>query len=494
MILRALFLLISVAVLRGEIVYKIRLSAAEGSTVVELAAERYVAAVLAGESGTFENQEALKAMAVAARSYAAYFRSRHAAEGYDFCSTTHCQRVILKDANGRYAQAAEATRGQLLWFQSKPAFTAYTRNCGGRSEAARTVWPNESAPYLIVHDDPYCTRGNRDAWRWQITAADLSRSLTEAGMEVPAELSRVVVLDHSSSGRVRTLSLVGGEGSKLISGSSFRFAIGRTLGWNTIRSEQYQVRSANSVIDFAGRGSGHGVGLCQEGAAEMAAEGKTYQQILGFYYPGASVSVLANDLKWKSLQGRQATVFAIDLNTARKTLRIVDEISSELKSRYGFERPIGLQIYVYPDLESYRNGTGEPGWVAAHTAGVKIETQPFIVLQQHGGFTPVMRHELLHATVESEAKPGLPWWFREGLVECLAGDPAAGSATMPTNDKQISKRSDAAAAHNFYRAAGERVAELRMRYSTRELLRWVKFGVPEAVIRSSSSKQPANSR
>ena len=100
-----------------------------------------MAAVLAGEVGSFRNEEALKAMAVAARTYAAYFRSRHRIEGYDFCSTTHCQRAILEDAGGRFKKAAEATRGQLLWFHSKPAFAVYSQDCGGKSEAAHAVWP-----------------------------------------------------------------------------------------------------------------------------------------------------------------------------------------------------------------------------------------------------------------------------------------------------------------------------------------------------------------
>ncbi|MGH9697364.1 MAG: SpoIID/LytB domain-containing protein, partial [Bryobacteraceae bacterium] len=212
-----LLLVMAAAIGRGEIIYKVRLSAGEGGAVVKLPQERYVAAVLAGEVGSFRNEEALKAMAVAARTYAAYSQSRHRAKGYDFCSTTHCQRVILKDAGGRFQKAAEATRGQLLWFHSKPAFAVYTQDCGGKSEAARAVWPAAQAPYLAVHADPYCRTNSRAAWTWEIAVATLSEALAQAGMRVPARLRQVTIVKRTSSGRALTLSLAGDGGSSLIS-------------------------------------------------------------------------------------------------------------------------------------------------------------------------------------------------------------------------------------------------------------------------------------
>ncbi|HXR76497.1 MAG TPA: SpoIID/LytB domain-containing protein [Bryobacteraceae bacterium] len=496
--MRTLLLLVMAAAIgRGEIIYKVRLSAGEGGAVVELPQERYVAAVLAGEVGAFRNEEALKAMAVAARTYAAYFRSRHRAEGYDFCSTSHCQRAILKDAGGRFQKAAEATRGQLLWFHSRPALAVYTQDCGGRSEAARAVWSAARAPYLTVHADPYCRISSRSEWTWEIAAATLGDALREAGMRVPTRFRQVVVVKQTTSGRVRTLSLAGNGESSLISASSFRFAVGRTLGWKTIRSDRYAVKSVNGNIRFEGRGQGHGVGLCQDGADEMAVEGKTYRQILNFYYPGASVSVLANDVKWTSVHGEHASIFAARKTTAAEVAQLTNEEISALRSRYGLAAPANLKIYVYPDMESYRNGTGEPGWVAAHTFGTQIETQPLQTLQQHGGFRPVVRHELLHAIVESMARSGLPLWFREGLVENLAGDHvhlAPAQKSGQAADGNIGSREDAVRTRDAYAAAEKRVAQLRARYGIAELLRWVREGLPEEIARSSASKKPANIR
>ena len=147
-------------------------------------------------------------------------------------------------------------------------------------------------------------------------------------------------------------------------------------------------------------------------------------------------------------------------------------------------------------MDAYRNGTGEPGWVAAHTVGSRIETQPFDTLEKHGGFGPVLRHELLHTIIEAEAKPGTPLWFREGLVEELAGNrlPSNHNEMRPPRGSSIARRDDPAATRAAYHAAAERVARLRSRYGTAALLRWVREGIPEEVTRSSTSKNPANSR
>jgi stage II sporulation protein D len=488
--IRALLLtVLCAAVSHAEVAYKVRLSTSEGANVITLPAERYVAAVLAGEAGTFRNEEALKAMAVAARSYAAYFRSRHPTQGYDFCSTTHCQRLILKDADGRFLKAAEATRGELLWYQSKPALAVYTQDCGGKSESARTR-------YLLVHKDPYCVARGQGLWSWTSTATRIHQALTSAGLQSPPALNRIVVRERTASGRARTLSLIGSSGSMPISAGSFRLAIGRTLGWNTLRSDWYDSQSINGAIRFQGRGKGNGAGLCQDGADEMAAQGYTYKEILNFYYPGTTVSVLANDVKWTEYRTAHATIFTAKLAIGRRAAKTAETELEKLQSRYNLSPPPGLAIYIYPSMDSYRNGTGEPGWVAAHTVGSRIETQPFDMLEKHGGLGPVLRHELLHAMIEAEAKPATPLWFREGLVEELAGNqrPSDQNEARPSDASSIAKRDDPATTRAAYHAAAERVARLRARYGTAALLRWVREGIPDEVTRSSTSRNPANNR
>ena len=111
-----------------------------GTQTLEMPIEKYVAAVLAGESNSFRSDEALKAMAVAARSYGLHFRGRHQGEGFDLCATTHCQRVEPGAVTSRIESVVSATAGEVLWYEGKPVFACYSRDCGGLTEDAAAVW------------------------------------------------------------------------------------------------------------------------------------------------------------------------------------------------------------------------------------------------------------------------------------------------------------------------------------------------------------------
>ncbi len=495
MIRASCVLLVFTATLTASVTYRVRLDAAAAGRIVEMDAEQYVAGVVRGEAGTFHNQEALKAMAVAARTYAAHFHSRHASAGFDFCSTTHCQRLILKPDHDRYWEAAHVTRGELLWFRSQPALAVYTQNCGGRSESVTSVWPSEQAFYLRMHGDPFCRTNSHASWVWQTSLSELGRALQQAGLRVPSALQQVTILRRTGSNRAATLSLIGERETKIIDARTFRFALGRTLGWNTIRSELFTVKTVAGQVRFQGSGAGHGLGLCQDGADEMAATGKSYREILAFYYPGTSLARLANDVHWFSAHGAGMTVFAKTGALASAILQVSLRNSAEIRSQYKFRAALPVSIYVYPDMDSFRNSTGEPGWVAAHTVGTRIELQPYTVLQQRGGFEPILKHELLHATIESVAAPGLPIWYREGLAQYLTGSQQMSAREPLLSDESLVTRRDSwIQTRNADRAAGERVALLRRRYGMAELLRWVSAGLPAAVARSSTSSSPANSR
>ena len=155
---RSAIAILAVSLATAQPSFRVHLSAADGGGVAQVPLERYVAGVLAGESSVFRSSEALKAMAVAARTYAVRLRGRHSAEGFDFCATTHCQRVDLGGIAARLEEAASATAGELLWWEGKPAFTCYTLDCGGRTEDGAAVWPDLAAPYLRAHEDAWCER------------------------------------------------------------------------------------------------------------------------------------------------------------------------------------------------------------------------------------------------------------------------------------------------------------------------------------------------
>lgn len=474
-------LLVAVAlIMRAAPISAATLKVQVNGRVVEMPLEKYVAAVVAGEAGVFRSDEALKAMAVVARTYGVRMRGRHAAEGFDLCSTTHCQRLDLGGLNARVQKAADASAGEMLWYRGKLAFTPYSLDCGGRTEDAAVVWPDESAPYLKSHADEYCVRAGRGAWQWSGDAAGIAQALKKQGLRTPANISGVRVLERTESGRARDLELTG-ETDVRIAAGAFRFAIGRELGWNTLRSDWFDAHVSGGRISFSGRGSGHGVGLCQRGADEMGAEGRSYRDILAYYFPGTEIGVSARGFEWTRLAGEGVTLYT---TAAARDSGVLAEAERALRSdveRTGWTLPRSIEIRVYPDVASFRDATGEPGWVAGFAQGTRIEMQP----GAHAEST--VRHEIWHVLIESRAAPGLPLWFREGLVEWLSGQ--SGSGGGAPDDGALRQTAHAAVAQRAYGDAAAAVSGLAKRYGEGALLRWVTSGIP-----SSVSKPATNSK
>src|SRR5262245_28415010 len=139
--------------------------------------EDYVAAVLAGEAGAFKSIEALKAMAVAIRTFAIRFEGeRHRGESFDFCDTTHCQDFHIGGITDQLRSAVDATEGEIVWFDGRPAATYYHQDCGGHTEAAGSVWPNARAPYLSSRQDPYCLAKGGANWVADVTPDELRQA------------------------------------------------------------------------------------------------------------------------------------------------------------------------------------------------------------------------------------------------------------------------------------------------------------------------------
>src|SRR6185503_16751608 len=136
-----------------------------------------------------------------------------------------------------------------------------------------------------------------DEWHVQISKSDLSRT-------VGRFVSSVQIIERSESGRVRKLSVSG----RPVTATDFRLAIGRTLGWDKLRSDLYEEQDLGDVVSFRGRGQGHGVGLCQTGADVMGQDGHTYRQILAYYYPGTYLGRNAQGLSWEKLPGESLDV------------------------------------------------------------------------------------------------------------------------------------------------------------------------------------------
>lgn len=369
--------------------------------------EEYVAAVLAGESAGFQSDEALKAMAVAARTYALRFRGRHKSEGFDFCDTTHCQDFRVSAVTPRLRAAVEATEGELLWYRGELASSYYTRSCGGHTEAG-------GAPYLPSQNDPYCGSRDREPWSSRIDKSELRSALTAAGVPYDGR-SEVAAASRTESGRVKTLRV----GGRTIAGEEFRLDVGRALGWDRVRSDLYDVSDRGDHLEFKGTGYGHGIGLCQRGAELMGEAGKSYREILAFYYPGTVLGVSARGFAWQTIEGERVDLITTRPQQDRAVLAMADKVVEQAEARTGWALERRVQVRIYPSLDAYRNATGSPGWVAATTRGRVVRLQPAEFLR--GTLEATLRHEFFHVLVESHAKPTTPLWLREGVVLYLSG-------------------------------------------------------------------------
>jgi stage II sporulation protein D len=226
----------------------------------------------------------------------------------------------------------------------------------------------------------------------------------------------------------------------------------------------------------------------------MGVEGRSYRDILAFYYPGAAVGVTARGIQWQRLSGDAMALLTTNPSQDRAVLDSAERQLRELTARTNWPAPRNLEIYLYPDVDSFRNGTGEPGWVAARTAASRVDLQPAAILRRRGVLDETLQHELLHALVESQARADLPLWFREGIVEYLAGStPRDGPPRIPP-ESDLRQTTDAARARRAYDDAARTVADLVKRYGEAAVLEWVKRGIPPEVMKTSDNQAPRKSR
>ena len=456
--------------------------------IARLTMEEYTAEVVQGETSGDMPPEALRAMAVAARTYATRFRERHKAEHFDFCDSTHCQ-FVNENIAPAVAAAVEQTHGELLWDHGKPVAAYYHQDCGGKTEAARNVWPEAEGAGSNVHSDPYCVRVSKP-WRSEISRRDLEAVLKGSGLRVPRRWERIRVLRRTPSGRAQTLMLEDGSGGNNVpmAASSLRFAVGRAMGWSLLKSDLYEVASAGDHFVFTGRGTGHGVGMCQLGAAEMAREGKGYREILAFYYPGTAIGVAASGIVWRKSPSARLDVFTVDDGSA-VVLKAAERALEWSESQTRLHAAMRPAIYVYPSVEMFRNSTGEPGWVAASTRGNKIRMQPAKVLGARAEH--VLRHEFVHLLLEANTASQTPLWFREGLAMLLSGDaPTSAPRLAPQRmEKILDRRVNDKAMQAAYASSLGTVARLEQQYGRSELLGWLSGGIPSGVLDGESSAQ-----
>lgn len=403
--------------------------------------EEYAAGVLAGESSIFKSDEALKAMAVAARTYAVRHRGRHRAEGFDFCDTTHCQDLRLSARSDRLRAAVDSTEAELLWYEGAPADTLYSRHCGGTTERG-------DAPYLRQQSDTFCVAVGRAEWHCELRQQELG--------------GPVSILSRTASGRVAEVR----AGGRRISATDFQLSVGRALGWDTIRSNFYDLVDRGDRVLFQGYGSGHGIGLCQIGAEQRGLAGHNYHQILAFYYPGTTPGVGAQGFHWTRMDGERVEAYSTHPHEDRDALAAADRAVREAESRSSIQIGVRPRLRIYPTVAAFRDATGEPGYIAASTIGRTVRIQPVATLRAAARLDATLLHEMLHVAVEGEANPRTPQWFREGLVLYLAGTPLPpGNGAGAEQDLR-----------REYQSAAARVRALVERNGRATVMQWLRTG------------------
>jgi len=437
--------------------------------------ERYVMAVLMREASAADNVESLKALAVTARSFALANLHRHGAEG--LCDSTHCQALRFDRVSDRIEQAVRETSGERLWWRDAPVPGYFTQNSGGLTEDASQLWGGERKLWLASHSDPY-SLDQSSQWHAEIDGKQLRAALEAEGWRLEQPLDGIRVLERDPSGRIHKLELRAGTQHMAISAASLRFAINRSLGWNQLRSDLYEVHYAQGKSVFDGKGYGHGVGLSQAGAAKMAHDGKDYRAILKFYFPGTSVRITAKDNGWQQFEGNGWTLRTTSSSSAA-ALTAGDESMRQARALWPSSNYVPVTVTIYPTTELFRQATGEPGWTLASTRSAQIALQPLLIVEKQSDLKKLLLHEFLHGLVEQEASDSTPLWLREGLVEALTGDTTP-SATMTATEIEQALRhpKNLAEAARAHRAAGTLVEKLWASYGKQTVRGWLRSGPP----------------
>ncbi|MBQ7421775.1 MAG: DUF4922 domain-containing protein [Prevotella sp.] len=299
----------------------------------ELPVESYLASVISSEMSATSSLELLKAHAVISRSWllAQMEKRRKMSEGtdsffsfikkddmlirwydredhgiFDVCADDHCQRYqgITKATSPQVEEAVRQTRGQLLMSDGEICDARFSKCCGGQTEEFQYCWEDTPKPYLISVEDPFChTEDKRiisqvlndydqetaDFYRWTVRYSqdELSRLVAEKLKMDFGKVVDLVPLERGKSGRISKLQIVGTERT---------FTIGKELEIRRALSETHLYSSAFDVekaedgsFVLHGKGWGHGVGLCQIGAAVMGEQGYKYDEILLHYYQHAEI-------------------------------------------------------------------------------------------------------------------------------------------------------------------------------------------------------------
>lgn len=263
--------------------------------------EDYVKGVVASEMPSTFEKEALKAQAVAARTYSLsrYLRAKKSGNPGSHskapvCDTVHCQvfqdKGDLKKAKGskwmksdweKISAAVDETKGQLLYYDGKLVEQAlFHSSSGGKTENCEDVF-SAAVPYLVSVESPYENEATHKQENTTLSISDFAAKMKTAYPKAgfgSVSAGNIKILSHSSGGRVEKVKI----GSGTATGKQVREALG-------LFSANFKISISDNKITFTTTGSGHGVGMSQYGANGMAKAGYGYKEILSHYYSGTVI-------------------------------------------------------------------------------------------------------------------------------------------------------------------------------------------------------------
>jgi stage II sporulation protein D len=254
----------------------------------ELPLEEYLYGVIKWEISPDWPLMAVAAQAIAARTYALKkIEASLPAENQDYhLLSTEDDQVYggVESEDPRARTSVDSTRGKVLTHEGQLINAHYNACCGGYTASSADVW-GKPFPYLEARADPFCKDSPHHDWKWKIEAEELRKLLREKGILL-GKLYWIQPLSFDQSGRVKQLRIQYRGGEKYLKGTEFRSKVGS----DNIKSTLFKVIRYARYFIFTGKGSGHGVGMCQWGARGMAEKGYSTREILQFYYPGTTIA------------------------------------------------------------------------------------------------------------------------------------------------------------------------------------------------------------
>jgi len=253
--------------------------------VNELDIEDYLQSVVTSEIPHDWSFEALKAQAVAARTYALYQKKAADHRLYHVLATVNSQVYRGGDSERpRGARAVRDTRGLVILYRGELINAFYHSSCGGHTENAGELWGIDE-PYLKGVDCECQEISRYGLWERRIGKRRVLATLRKQGIRI-SDVVGMGIKGVTAAGRVKGVSLRSSQGERLIPAETMRAALGTAV----IPSVFFELELDGNEAVFSGRGAGHGVGLCQWGAEEMAERGYDFKAILAHYYPGTAVA------------------------------------------------------------------------------------------------------------------------------------------------------------------------------------------------------------